>query len=139
MPIRTQLLKCGWVRTQKNTWDLRPCQHVYTQSHQCTAVAVDVRQTGSPCRCLSTVVVAHTDVNSHSVHTALVSCHQWRRQGEGGKLPPYGWTSKNYVICVCFRCHGTPSYHTTNTLQGRRAKSDVDTQTIQPGLGDFVL
>ena len=19
----------------------------------------------------------------------------------GGKLPPYGWTSKNYVICVC--------------------------------------
>ena len=30
-------------------------------------------------------------------------------------------------------------YHTTNTLQGRRAKSHVDTQTIQPGLGDFVL
>jgi len=26
---------------------------------------------------------------------------QWRHQGEGGKLPPYGWTSKNYVICVC--------------------------------------
>jgi len=20
---------------------------------------------------------------------------------EGGKLPPYGWTSKNYVLCVC--------------------------------------
>jgi len=31
--------------------------------------------------------------------------------GEGGKLPPYGWTSKNYVICVCFHCHGTSSYH----------------------------
>ena len=48
---------------------------------------------------------------------------QWRRQGEGekGKLPPYGWTSKNYVICVCFHCHGTSSYHTTNTLHGRRA------------------
>jgi len=59
--------------------------------------------------------------------------------GEGGKLPPYGWTSKNYVICVCFRCHGTSTYHTTNTLQGRRAKSHVETQTIQPGLGDFVL
>ena len=29
--------------------------------------------------------------------------------------------------------------HTTNALQGRRAKSHVDTQTIQPGLGDFVL
>jgi len=58
---------------------------------------------------------------------------------EGGKLPPYGWTSKNYVICVCFHCHRTSSYHTTNTLQGRRAKSHVDTQTIQPGLGDFVL
>ena len=56
----------------------------------------------------------------------------------GGKLPPYGWTSKNYVICVCIHCHGTSSYHTTNTLQGRRAKSHVDTQTIQPGLGDFV-
>jgi len=27
--------------------------------------------------------------------------HQWRRQGGRGKLPPYGWTSKNYVICVC--------------------------------------
>jgi len=26
---------------------------------------------------------------------------QWRRQGGRGKLPPYGWTSKNYVImCV---------------------------------------
>ena len=36
-------------------------------------------------------------------------------RGEGGKLPPYGWTSKNYVICVCFHCHGTSSYHTTNT------------------------
>jgi len=22
--------------------------------------------------------------------------------GEGGKLPQYGWTSKKYVICVCF-------------------------------------
>ena len=56
----------------------------------------------------------------------------WRRQGGRG-----GWTSKNYVICVCFHCHGTSSYHTTNTLQGRRAKSHVDTQTIQPGLGDL--
>ena len=64
---------------------------------------------------------------------------QWRRQGGRGEAPPYGWTSKNYVICVCFHCHGTSSYHTTNTLQGRRAKSHVDTQTIQPGLGDFVL
>ena len=69
-----------------------------------------------------------------------LSSRQWRRQGEGGKLPPYVWTSKN-VICVCFHCHGTSSYHTTNrpTLQGCRAKSRVDTQTIQPGLGDFVL
>ena len=29
--------------------------------------------------------------------------------GGGGKLPPYGWTSKNYVICMCFHCHGTSS------------------------------
>ena len=21
--------------------------------------------------------------------------------GRGGEAPPYGWTSKNYVICVC--------------------------------------
>ena len=59
--------------------------------------------------------------------------------GGGEELPPYGWKSKNYVICVCFHCHGTSSYHTTNTLQGRRTKSHVDTQTIQPGLGDLVL
>ena len=26
-------------------------------------------------------------------------------RGMGGKFPPYGWTSKNYVICVCFHCH----------------------------------
>ena len=38
-----------------------------------------------------------------------------------GEASPHGWTSKNYVICVCFHCHGTSSYHTTNTLQGRRA------------------
>jgi len=24
------------------------------------------------------------------------------RGWERGKLPPYGWTSRNYVICVCF-------------------------------------
>ena len=60
--------------------------------------------------------------------------------GKGGSFPPMGGsTSKNYVICVCFHCHGTASYHTTNTLQGRRAKSHVDTQTIQAGLRDFVL
>jgi len=40
----------------------------------------------------------------------------------GVEASPYGWTSKDYVICVCFHCHGTSSYHTTNTLQDRRAK-----------------
>ena len=30
-------------------------------------------------------------------------------RGEGGSFPSYGWTSKNYVICVCFHCHGTSS------------------------------
>ena len=49
--------------------------------------------------------------------------NQWRRQG--GEVPPYGWTSKKYVICVCFHCHGTSSYHTTNTLQGRRARATL--------------
>jgi len=55
--------------------------------------------------------------------------------GGRGEASPYVWTSKKYVICVCCHCHGTSSYHTTNTLQGGRAKSHVDTQTIQPGLG----
>jgi len=26
-----------------------------------------------------------------------------------GEASPYGWTSKNYVICVYFHCHGTSS------------------------------
>jgi len=65
--------------------------------------------------------------------------YYFKRSNSVAKLPPYAWTSKNYVTCVCFHCHGTFSYHTTYTLQGRRAKSHVDTQTIQPGLGDFVL
>jgi len=81
---------------------------------------------------------------SHAHFYSGQQARQWRRQGGrgeegGGSFPPSGWTSKNYVICVCFHCHGTSSYHTTNTLQGRRAKSQVDTQTIQSGLGDFVL
>ena len=63
-------------------------------------------------------------------------CSQWRRQrGSRVEASPYGRTSKYYVICVCFHCYGTSS----NTLQGRRANSHVDTQTIQPGLWDFVL
>jgi len=70
--------------------------------------------------------------------TLCISSFQWRRQGGKGKTSPDGWTSENYVICVCFHCDGTSSYDTTNTLQGRRAKSHVDTQTIQPELGDFV-
>ena len=71
---------------------------------------------------------------------AAAAAYSGAARGKGGSFPPpYGWTSKNYVICVCFHCHGTSSYHTTNTLQGRRAKSHVDTQKIQPGLGDFVL
>ena len=36
--------------------------------------------------------------------------------GKEGKLRPYRWTSKNYVICVCFHCHGTSSYHTTKLI-----------------------
>jgi len=76
---------------------------------------------------------AHTHTDGDPVPTAAMSavqCNvectvygvgQWRRQGERGKFPPYGWTSKNNVICVCFHGHGTSSYHTTNTLQGRRA------------------
>ena len=45
-----------------------------------------------------------TTVRPHYFSRADTALHfeQWRRQrGEGGKLPPYGWTSKNYVIYVC--------------------------------------
>ena len=91
------------------------------------------------CVCISQDTDLCRSWNKYIEFKRTVSCDQWRRHGGRGKLPPYGWTSKNYVICVCFHCHGTSSYHTTNTLQDRRAKSHVDTQTIQPGLGDFVL
>jgi len=63
----------------------------------------------------------------HATSSRVILSHSGAARGEGkGKLPPYGWTSKNYAICVCFHCRGTSSYHTTNTLQGRRAKSHVD-------------
>ena len=68
-------------------------------------------------------------------HDFWMRHRRWCSGAARGKLPPYGWTSKNYVIYACFHCHGTSSYHTTNTLQGRRAKSHVDTQTIQPDWG----
>ena len=91
------------------------------------------------CRCKST---SHCNKSHHCVSSVVAAAQrylsaepgqltnksrQWRRQGEG-EASPCWWTSKNYVICVCFHCHGTSSYHTTNTLQGRRAKSHVDTQ-----------
>ena len=61
---------------------------------------------------------------------------QWRHQGGRGEASPlWADVQKLCNMCVCSHCHGTSSYHTTNTLQGRRAKSHVDTQTIQPGLG----
>jgi len=108
------------------------------------AVRVDCWPTGLSCtKCFRprthVLVFKNMSWSSRTCSYLTGSGYQWRRQGERGKLPPYGWTSKNYVICVCFRCHGTSSYHTSHTLQGRRAKSHVDTQAIQPGLGDFVL
>jgi len=100
------------------------------------------------CRLISCRPLQHSIVSWYRMHCCLDVVYRRNTSNvpisgaareERGKLPPYGWTSKNYVICVCFHCHRTSSYHTTNTLQGRRAKSHVDTQTIQPGLGDFVL
>jgi len=43
-------------------------------------------------------------------------------RGKGGKLPLL-WVDVQKLcnMCVCFHCHGTSSYHTTNTLQRRRA------------------
>jgi len=37
----------------------------------------------------------------HTDHSSIRQ-RQWRRQGGRGEAsPPYGWTSKNYVMCVC--------------------------------------
>jgi len=89
------------------------------------------------CICLQHIVhKIHSKNLSNEVRTLLAPLSSGA--AKGGRRGTYGWTSKNYVICVCFHGHGTSSYHTTNTLQGRRARSHVDTQTIQPGLGDFV-
>jgi len=66
-------------------------------------------------------------VQSDCDRPAWIDAVSGAARGEGEASPHYGWTSKNCVICVCFHCHGTSSYHTTNTLQGRRAKSHVDT------------
>jgi len=116
------------------------CQHLgnYSWTPVCATSIIRQEESASP----------STYKQYNSIRQCIVECERFEylqvqrsgaARGEEGKLPPYGWTSKNYVICVCFHCHGTSSYHTTNTLQGRRAKSNVDTQTIQPGLGDFVL
>jgi len=37
----------------------------------------------------------------HTDHSSIRQ-RQWRRHGgRGESFPPYGWTSKNYVMCVC--------------------------------------
>ena len=65
----------------------------------------------------------------------------------GGELPPYGWTSKNYVICVCFHCRGTSSYHTTNnckaveqraTLIHRQYNRDWGTSYSRPPIDPYL-
>jgi len=53
------------------------------------------------------------------------------RGGGGGEASPHGWTSKKYVISVCSRCHGTSSYHTTNTLLYKRP---IDPYLTSPSL-----
>ena len=68
---------------------------------------------------------------SHNTHC------QWRRQGgvRGGSFPP-PWVDVQKLCNMCvLSLSWNFSYHTTNTLQGRRAKIHVDTQTIQLGLG----
>jgi len=85
-------------------------------------------------------VTPRTEMTRGQTHHAQTPGAEWgpsgaARGGKGRKLPPYGWTSKNYVICVCFHCHGTSTYHMTNTLQGRRAKIHVDTQTFNRDWG----
>ena len=74
------------------------------------------------------------------VLTPYVSLGQWRRQGERGRKASPLWVN---VRKLCNMCVLPLSWNFfvshENILQDRRAKSHVDTQTIQPGLGDFVL
>ena len=108
------------------------------------SVAVDRGRAGVGHSCL--VVATHrryrrrpTLQRSCARTTTPNNCRgQWRRQGEEGSFPLWANVRK-LCKCVCFHFHGTSSYYTTNTSQGRRAKSHVDTQKIQPGLGDLVL
>jgi len=81
-------------------------------------------------------ITATTTINiTQMMHGSL-----WRRQGGGGGEASPLWVDVQKLCNMCvLLLSWTFSYHTTNTLQGRRAKSHVDTQTIQPGLGDFVL
>ena len=99
----------------------------------------------SPLRHQATQINANHRPNANSVPVTLtantypIARERMSPPGGRGSFPPMGGLQKLCNMCVCFHCHGTSSYHTTNTLQGRRAKSHVDTRTIQPGLGDFVL
>jgi len=66
----------------------------------------------------------------------LVAVTSGAARGEGRKLPPYGWTSKNvcaFIVMELLRI--TRQIH----CKAVEPKSHVDTQTIQPGMGDFVL
>ena len=46
-----------------------------------------------------------------SLGAGICRCRiQWRRQRGKGEAPP-----QTYIICVCFHCHRTSSYHKTNT------------------------
>jgi len=71
-----------------------------------------------------------------------------RGAARGGEASPYGWTSKNYVICVCFHCHGSSSYHTTYTLQGveqratlihRQYNRDWETSYSRPPIDQYFI
>ena len=61
----------------------------------------------SPLRHQATQINANHRPNANSVPVTLtantypIARERMSPPGGKGKLPPYGWTSKNYVICVC--------------------------------------
>jgi len=82
-----------------------------------TVLAIGSAVTHRPSGVFSCTAIEQSSNRTKIGHLRRSKMHDTSGAARGGrgKLPPYGWTSKNYIICVCFHCHGTSSYHKTNT------------------------
>ena len=89
----------------------------------------------------------HIGLHTHAQMEGPVAPPRWEMappEGEGGSFPLYGWTSKNYVICVCFHCHRT-SYDkyiarpsSRATLVHRQYNRDWGTSYSRPPIDPYL-